>query len=55
MIFGKRSTDKWVFPFLPMLSNFIRLFYFITGDNKPGYFNGGKTITGVSNTEMWFS
>ena len=51
MIFGKRSTDKWVFPFLPMISNFIRLFYFITGDNKPGYFNGGGTITGVSNTD----
>lgn len=54
-IFGKRSTDKWVLPFLPFVSNFIELFYLISGDDKPGYFNGGGTITGVSNTEMWWS
>jgi hypothetical protein len=54
-IFGKRSTDKWVLPFLPFVSNFIELFYLITGDNKPGYFNQGGAITGVSNTDMWLS
>ena len=54
-IFGKRSTDKWVLPFLPFVSNFIELFYLITGDEKPGYFNQSGRITGVSNTNMWLS
>jgi hypothetical protein len=54
-IIGKRSNDKWVLPFLPFLSNFVELFYLVTGDTKPGYFNSGKIITGVSNTDLWLS
>lgn len=54
-LFGKRSTDKWVMPFLPIVSHLVRIFYAITGDNKPGYFTTTSTITGVSNTDMWLS
>ena len=54
-LLGKRSTDKWVMPFLPVISNFIKIFYYISGDNLPEYFTSTSTITGVSNTDMWLS
>lgn len=54
-IFGKRPTDEWVVPFLPLVSNFIELFYYITGDNKPGYFDSPNISTGVGNKNMFMS
>jgi len=54
-LFGKKPTDKWVMPFLPLVSHFIRIFYAISGDNLPGYFKTTSSITGVSNTNMWLS
>lgn len=53
--FGKRSTDKWVMPFLPWVSHFIKLFYTITGEALPRYFNPGGVATGVTNTQLWMS
>ena len=53
--FGKRSTDKWVMPFLPWISHFIKLFYTITGEPLPRYFNPGGVATGVTNTQLWMS
>ena len=54
-IFGKRSTDKWVMPFLPIISNLVKVYYKISGDDLPGYFTDSGVSTGVRNTEMWLS
>jgi hypothetical protein len=54
-ILGIRDTDKWVMPFVPFMAHFVRLFYAISGDSKPGYFRPGDSLTGVSNTDMWLS
>lgn len=54
-LFGKRSTDKWVMPFLPIVSHFVRVFYSVIGEDYPGYFKTSDVITGVSNTNMWLS
>lgn len=54
-IFGKRSTDKWVMPFLPLVSHIVRAYYKISGDNLPGYFTTTNAATGVTNSDMWMS
>ena len=55
-IFGKRKDDKWVLPFLPLVSNLIEVFYWISGDPKPGYFNPRAGVSsGTANTDMWWS
>ena len=54
-IFGKRSTDKWVMPFLPIIRNLVKVYYKISGDDLPGYFTDSGVSTGVRNTEMWLS
>jgi len=55
-IFGKRQTDQWVVPLLPLVSNFIKLFYTITGENKPKYFDLPlDEATGVTNKNMFMS
>ena len=53
--FGKRSTDKWVMPFLPLVSHIINAYYTVSGDNKPGYFTTTNASTGVTNTDMFMS
>jgi hypothetical protein len=52
---GIRSTDKWVLPFMPWTMLAVRIFYGILGEPLPGYFKDRITLTGVTNTDMWFS
>ena len=54
-IFGKRATDKWVIPFLPLVSHIIKVYYGVSGDNLPGYFTNTNALTGVTNSDMWMS
>ena len=58
LLFGKKETDKWVLPFLPWISNIIRMYYLISKDNQPDYikyYNKYTESTGTRNTDMWFS
>jgi hypothetical protein len=58
LLFGKKETDKWVLPFLPWISNIIRMYYMISKDNQPDYikyYDKYTESTGTRNTDMWFS
>lgn len=54
-ILGIRDTDKWVMPFVPFVTHFVRLFYAVSGQRLPNYFKEDSGLTGVSNTDMWLS
>jgi hypothetical protein len=54
-ISGKRSTDKWVLPFLPWVTYIIDAYYLVSRDNKPAYYTPTGVATGVRNSDMWLS
>jgi hypothetical protein len=53
--FGLKTNEGWSMPLLNFVTWPVRLYYMISGEPKPTYFDDSGIASGVSNSDMWLS